>query len=62
LEIPVDTINNELPKKIGVFICACGKNIGAHVDVEKVAEKMKEIPGVGSRTKTNPRSCKIKKP
>ena len=33
-------------QRIGVFICWCGSNIAATVDVEKVAEVMKYEPGV----------------
>lgn len=33
-------------KKIGVFICHCGINIASTVDVKKVAEAVKDIPGV----------------
>lgn len=33
-------------RKVGVFVCHCGSNIAATVDVEKVAEKAKELPGV----------------
>ncbi|MBQ3505505.1 MAG: CoB--CoM heterodisulfide reductase iron-sulfur subunit A family protein [Clostridia bacterium] len=33
-------------QRIGVFICWCGSNIAATVDVEKVAEIMKSEPGV----------------
>ena len=33
-------------QRIGVFICWCGSNIAATVDVEKVAELMKSEPGV----------------
>ena len=33
-------------QRIGVFICWCGSNISATVDVEKVAEIMKSEPGV----------------
>ena len=33
-------------QRIGVFICWCGSNISATVDVEKVAEVMKSEPGV----------------
>jgi heterodisulfide reductase subunit A len=29
-------------KKIGVFVCHCGTNISATVDVEKVAEEAKK--------------------
>jgi len=32
--------------KIGVFVCWCGSNIAATVDVKKVAEAVKEEPGV----------------
>ncbi|MFH0783749.1 MAG: CoB--CoM heterodisulfide reductase iron-sulfur subunit A family protein [Pseudomonadota bacterium] len=32
--------------KIGVYICHCGGNISDHVDVEKVAEAVRNIPGV----------------
>lgn len=33
-------------KKIGVFVCHCGINIASTVDVKKVAEEIKDIPGV----------------
>ena len=33
-------------RRIGVFICWCGSNIAASVDVEKVAEVIKSEPGV----------------
>jgi heterodisulfide reductase subunit A len=32
--------------KIGVYVCQCGINIAATVDVEKVAEQMKSLPNV----------------
>ena len=32
--------------KIGVFVCWCGSNIAATVDVDAVAEAMKSEPGV----------------
>ena len=32
--------------KVGVYICYCGGNISDHVDVEKVCENAKKIPGV----------------
>ena len=36
-----------MSKKIGVFVCHCGTNISATVDVEKVAEEArKKNPGV----------------
>ena len=33
-------------KKVGVYVCHCGGNISDHVDVEKVCENAKNIPGV----------------
>lgn len=33
-------------KKIGVFVCWCGRNIGGIVDVPQVVEAMKDYPGV----------------
>ena len=33
-------------QRIGVFICWCGSNIAATVDVVKVAETIKHEPGV----------------
>jgi heterodisulfide reductase subunit A len=32
--------------RTGVFVCHCGKNIASMVDVEKVAEEAKDLPGV----------------
>ena len=32
--------------KVGVYICYCGGNISDHVDVEKVCERVKKVPGV----------------
>ena len=32
--------------RIGVFVCHCGRNIGAYVDVPEVVEYVKELPGV----------------
>jgi heterodisulfide reductase subunit A2 len=32
--------------RVGVYICHCGGNISDHVDVEKVAEAVRKIPGV----------------
>jgi heterodisulfide reductase subunit A len=32
--------------RIGVFICHCGENIGRTVDCAKVAESLRELPGV----------------
>jgi len=33
-------------EKVGVYVCHCGGNISDHVDVEKVCETAKKIPGV----------------
>ena len=33
-------------QRIGVFVCWCGSNIAGTVDVERVAEAMKSVPGV----------------
>ena len=33
-------------QRIGVFVCHCGSNIAATVDVAKVAEMAKHEPGV----------------
>jgi heterodisulfide reductase subunit A len=35
-----------MARRIGVFICHCGKNIGDTVDCPRVVEEMKKIPGV----------------
>ncbi len=32
--------------RVGVFVCHCGTNISATVDVKKIAEDMKNQPGV----------------
>ena len=45
----MNEISNKESKKmqrIGVFICWCGSNIAATVDVQKVAEIIKDEPGV----------------
>jgi heterodisulfide reductase subunit A len=34
------------PERVGVYICHCGGNISDHVDVGRVAEEVKKIPGV----------------
>ena len=36
----------EPPLRIGVYICRCGGNISDVVDVERVAETVRLIPGV----------------
>ena len=32
--------------RVGVFVCHCGTNIGAYVDVPQVVEYVKELPNV----------------
>ncbi len=32
--------------KVGVYICYCGGNISDHVDVEKVRDRLEQVPGV----------------
>jgi len=34
------------PPRIGVFVCHCGSNIAAVVDVERVVEQTRQLPGV----------------
>jgi heterodisulfide reductase subunit A len=34
------------PERVGVYICHCGGNISDHVDVARVAEEVRKIPGV----------------
>lgn len=43
-------------EKVGVYICHCGGNISDHVDVHKVAEQVKALPGV-VRVHTNTFMC-----
>ncbi|MBM9603998.1 FAD-dependent oxidoreductase [Desulfopila inferna] len=43
--MPEKDISGEEPK-VGVFICDCGENIGAVVDVEQLVEYAAGIPGV----------------
>ena len=39
--------NNPTSKKrIGVFVCHCGKNIASYLDVEKVTEETTKLPNV----------------
>ena len=33
-------------QRIGVFVCHCGSNIAATVDVEKVVQAARGVPGV----------------
>jgi heterodisulfide reductase subunit A len=41
-----DVVSGTEEVRIGVFPCMCGKNIGAVVDIEAVAEFSKTLPGV----------------
>ena len=43
-------------ERIGVFVCRCGTNIGAVVDVTAVTEAAKNIPGV-VYAEENPYTC-----
>ena len=36
--------------RVGVFICHCGNNIAGTVDVARVAEEIRKIPGVAYAT------------
>lgn len=46
----IDVLNQE--PRIGVFICHCGINIAATVDIEKVVEAVKDLPNVIYATNT----------
>ena len=37
-------------ERVGVFICHCGSNIGAVVDCARVAEAVRDYPGVAYST------------
>ncbi len=43
-------------EKVGIYICRCGGNISDHVDVEQLAENVKDLPGV-SRVHINSFMC-----
>ncbi len=51
-----DVVSGTEQVRIGVFPCMCGKNIGAVVDIEAVAEFSKTLPGVVF-VKTNRYTC-----
>ena len=36
--------NDKSEKKVGIYICHCGGNISDHVDVERLAERLKAFP------------------
>ena len=42
--------NDKKEKRIGLFVCHCGINIAGVVDVDKVAQVMKDYPGVAFST------------
>ena len=42
---PERDISDE-PPRIGVFVCHCGSNIAAVVDVERVVQRTRQLPGV----------------
>ncbi|MFX1481671.1 MAG: hydrogenase iron-sulfur subunit [Promethearchaeota archaeon] len=42
----IDVVSTDSDLRIGVFPCKCGKNIGAVVDVDSLAEYAKTLPGV----------------
>lgn len=48
--------NEQTTEKVGVYICHCGGNISDHVDVDKVAEAVKNVPGV-TVSRTNMFMC-----
>jgi heterodisulfide reductase subunit A len=48
---PEKDLKGEEPR-IGVFVCHCGINIASTVDVEKVVEAVKDLPGVVYATNT----------
>ena len=48
--------NADNTEKVGVYICHCGGNISDHVDVAKVAENVKNLPGV-CKVHTNSFMC-----
>ncbi len=39
-------VKGRIPKKIGVFVCHCGKNIADTVDVDAVVKAVRKLPGV----------------
>ena len=49
-------INEKSDIRMGVFICGCGRNIAATVDIEKVAEKAAKLKDV-VYVETNKYTC-----
>jgi heterodisulfide reductase subunit A-like polyferredoxin len=45
-EYPPERDISDEPERVGVFICNCGINIGAVVDVPEVVEYARKLPGV----------------
>ena len=45
-EYPEEKQTAEEEPRVGVFVCHCGLNIASVIDVEKVVEEAKKIPGV----------------
>ena len=45
-EYPAERDISDEPERVGVFICHCGINIGAVVDVPEVVEYARTLPGV----------------
>ncbi len=43
-------------QKVGVYLCHCGGNISDHVDVEQLAQRVEQLPGV-SVVRTNTFMC-----
>jgi len=44
--VEADVVSGTEEIRVGVFPCMCGKNIGAVVDIEAVAEYSRSLPGV----------------
>ena len=42
----IETEVGEEEAKVGVFLCACGKNIAGSVDVDEVAKVIEKLPNV----------------
>ncbi|HWR90308.1 MAG TPA: FAD-dependent oxidoreductase, partial [Dissulfurispiraceae bacterium] len=51
-ELPPETDVKGQEPRIGIFVCHCGINIAGTVDVEKVVEAVKDLPGVVYATNT----------
>jgi heterodisulfide reductase subunit A-like polyferredoxin len=43
---PEDSQEEIKESRIGVFVCRCGINIAGAIDVQKVVENAKSLPGV----------------